>query len=92
MKFLLDETRGEATRTYAIGLHAEQGVYKWLHVTDAGNNEMTPNFHNWAPAEPKGAECVTMEIGEAVGVSGLWEGSACTTPSTIYGICEKIYL
>ena len=91
VKYLYDEFRGDATKTYAIGIKQVdnyKGVYEWRHVNSAGNDEGTVKFTNWAAAEPKGDECIGMDVGEAATINGVWKGVACS--AVVYGICEKV--
>ena len=95
VKYIQDEFGDSAAKSYAIGVKMSdqyKGVYEWNHVT---NTDLLPHantltFNNWAAAEPTGKTCATMDIAEGLVTSGLWKGADCSTPSTIYAICEKV--
>ena len=92
VKYIQDEFGDSTAKTYAIGVKMSdqyKGVYEWNHVTD-DEHKNTLKFNNWAAAEPTGKTCATMDIAEGLVTSGLWKGADCSTPSTIYAICEKV--
>merc|ERR1712198_240838 len=75
-----------------IGLKADAGdhrmnVFNWEFPMDATPDGETLTFTNWAPTSPKGADCVSVNIGKASATNALWTDVACSTAYAT--ICER---
>merc|ERR1712062_150806 len=93
-KFLLDEYEDSTAQQYAIGIRVDDtytGVYEWDRVETSIDNQdaATLAFSNWVPAAPMGKSCVAMTVGVGDTNNVRWTDVDCSTPSTLYAICEK---